>query len=111
MNKKSTVTLISAVFAGAPLVTMAADFVPPPPPSPALTFSINGIIGSIFGLIWPIVAAYVIFMFVMAGIEYFKGKHEDANQKVIWGSVGVVVILLAWSAITIIRGSLNLPAS
>ena len=67
----------------------------------------NYIISVFLSLLWIIAAAFVVIMFVIAGFKFLTAQGEqskvaEARQAVIWGLVGVVVIVLAWSVVAFI---------
>src|SRR3989344_3977501 len=70
---------------------------------------ISAILGKIFTfIIWPVVIAFVIIMFIMAGFMFLTangepGKLSLARSSLAWGVVGVIVILVSFSVIATIR--------
>ena len=93
-----------------PAVMLA--FNPGPIPNAAPGLSINDLVDVVFAILWPIAVAFFIVMFVIAAFRFFtaQGKAEDvaaARQFVIWGIVGVVVALIAWSIPFIVRNTLS----
>ena len=111
MNKKSIIVLASVALLAMPLVSLAgpSTFNPGGVPQ-TLNITLNALIALIFDFIWPIVAAFTIIMFLVAGFQFFTaqgdpGKLDSARQFVIWGAVGMVVVLLAFSIPLIIRNA------
>ena len=107
MNKK--IIAMSIVVLLTPLAALA--YTSPPPPG-TFNGNIDAIIGAIFNVFWPIVVAFVIVMFTIAGFKFMTaqgdaGRIADARNAVIWGVAGVGVILLAWSILAIVSTSLG----
>ena len=109
MNKKiiaSTVTVLLTL----PAVMLAFDPGTVPNAAPGLT--INTLVDIIFSILWPVAVAFFIIMFVIAAFQFFTaqgdpGKVGSARQFVIWGIVGVVIALLAWSIPFIVRNTIG----
>ena len=105
MNKKLIITSVTAVLLALPLAGLA--FQPDPIPNNIL-ITPNAIISGLFNFIWPGTVAFIVIMFIVAGFQFLTahgepGKLDLARKSVLWGVVGVVVILLAFSIITITR--------
>jgi|SRR3989344_190432 len=110
MNKKLILASVSTVLLTLPVVMLAFD--PGPIPNAAPTLNINQIIDIIFSIIWPVAVAFFIIMFVLAAFAFFNAKGDatavaGARNFVIWGVVGVVVALIAWSIPFIVRNTLG----
>lgn len=110
MNKKliasSVLTLLTL-----PAVILAV-FNPGPTPNTVNTLSINALIGVIFDIIWPIAVAFFIIMFIIAAFRFGTAggdpaKVAEARNFVIYGAVGVVVALLAFSIPFVVKNLLN----
>ena len=76
--------------------------------APAPNVLISKIILIVKSILWSVSIAFVIIMFTLAGFKYLTaqgdpGKVNEAHKAVIWGTVGVSVIVLAWSMVTIIK--------
>ena len=59
-------------------------------------------------LIWPVTIAIIILSFMYAGILFLTGKGDPAKISiaklaVLWGTIGVAVILLSFSIIRFVR--------
>lgn len=105
MNKKAIVSALGALLA-LPFTALALNF--PAVPQGGAIISPATIITNVFNFMWPVIVAVIIIAFITAGFEYLnaKGKPEEisrANRTVIWGIVGIVVILLAFSIISIVQ--------
>ena len=94
-----------------PMVAFA-QFQPGNYPSSNGGLNIVGLVDIIFNILWPIAVAFFIIMFVLAAFQFAAARGEPetvgkARQSVIWGAVGVVVALLAWSIPFILRTQLG----
>lgn len=106
MNKK-LISLSASVVLLLPALVLA--FIPGPIPNPVSGLSVNQLVDVIFSILWPVAVAFFIIMFVIAGFLFATAqgdpeKVKQARQAVIWGVVGVLVALLAWSIVVVIRG-------
>ena len=106
MNKKSIIVLASVALLAMPLVSLAG-FNPGAVPS-SLNYNLNQLIDLIFSIVWPLFLAAAVIMFVVAALKFFAaqgdpGETNTARMFVIWGVVGMVVALLAWSIPLIMR--------
>jgi hypothetical protein len=109
MNKKTIATVVALM--ALPLVSMAA-FNAGPVPNAVPGLTINTLIDTVFSILWPVAVAFFIIMFMVAAFLFFSArgsaeKVEEARQFVIWGVVGVVVALLAFSIPFIVRNTLG----
>jgi len=89
------------------LPSVGLAFVPDAIPN-NIAISVTSVINGLFNVIWPVVVAVIIIMFIYAGVMFLvaqgdPGKVATARLAVIWGMAGVTVILLAFSIITIVR--------
>lgn len=110
MNKKLIALSASALSLALPMIALAADFVPPPQPA-QVAFSLNTIVGIILGIFWLIIAAFVIISFILAGVIFITAQGDPtkiatARTAVIYGAVGILVILLSYSILLIVRTQL-----
>ncbi len=110
MNKKLIAFSASALLLALPLVTMA--FSAGPQPNQVAGLNINTLIDIVFSIIWPIVVAFAIIMFILAAFMFFNAqgdpeKVKSARDAVLWGVVGMVVALLAFSIPYIVRNTLG----
>ena len=109
MNKKIIVSLASATLLALPAVILAFNAGSVPNSLPNL--NVGDLADIIFGILWPIAVVFFVVMFILAAFRFFTagGKPEDvaiARQYVIYGAVGVVVALLAFSIPFIIRNQI-----
>ena len=110
MNKKLIIALSAVSLMAMPLAAMAA-FDPGGTPN-SVNLNIVQIINIILNFMWPIFAGFAVIMFLVAGFIFLTasgdpGKVETARQAVLWGVVGVVVGLIAFSIPLIIRQTLG----
>lgn len=73
-----------------------------------LVFVMNGILG----FIWPIFVGFAIIAFIVAGFLFLTangdgGKIKTARDAVIWGTVGIVVGILAFSIPWVVGNTLG----
>ena len=106
MNKKIVASSVSAVLMALPALMFA--FNPGPVPSTATGLNIGSLIDILFSILWPIAVAFFIVMFGLAAFLFATAqgdpiKTKQARDAVIYGAIGVVVALLAWSIVFIIR--------
>lgn len=110
MNKKLISASLSAALLTLPALVLA--FNPGPIPNPAPGLSVNDLVDLVFSILWPIAVAFFIVMFVIAAFMFFTAQGDPEKIKVarsfvIWGVVGVVIALLAWSIPFIVRNTLG----
>ena len=110
MNKRIIAISATAVLLAMPLVGLA--FTPGNIPNQVPGLSINDLIDIIFSIIWPVVVAFAIIMFILAAFMFFSAQGDpekvlQARNAVIWGVVGMVVALLAFSIPFIVRNTLG----
>ncbi len=111
MNKKIATLVSFAACLALPLVTLAA-FNPGATPV-GFSGSISSIIGLVLDFLWPIFAGFAVIMFLIAGFLFLSSqgdpaKVQAARQAVLWGIIGVVVGLLAFSIPFIVRQTIGL---
>ncbi len=110
MNKKIVAIATTAMLLAMPLVSLA--FTPGNIPNQVPGLSVNNLIDIIFSIIWPVVVAFAIIMFILAAFMFFSAQGDpekvtNARNAVLWGVVGMVVALLAFSIPFIVRNTLN----
>ena len=109
------VLLLSLTVLTATQTTLAA--LPGPPAIGGLAgglLSFQNLIVNILNLVWYIFIAVSVIMFVVAGIQFLTAQGEPskintARQSVIWGTAGIVVALIAFSAVVMIKAILGIP--
>lgn len=93
----------------APLFASAINFPNPPANSFVPTpLSIIALINRLFYFIWPIVVAAVIILFMYGGFQFLTARGDEtklskARLSVMWGVIGVGVIILSFSIIYILE--------
>jgi len=110
MNKKLAWLSLVPLLA-LPVVGLAFDVLTVPEPR-VVNVNVVGLVNLIFNFVWPIVVAVVIVLFILAGFIFLTAQGEpnkvaQARLAVVWGIVGVAVIILAYSIISIVRTQLN----
>ena len=110
INKKLIISSAVTVLLALPSLILAFDAGAPPNEIPSL--SVNGIIEVIFSIIWPIAVAFFIIMFLLAAFMFATAQGDPegikkARSAVIWGVVGVVVALIAFSIPAIVRNTIG----
>ena len=101
MNKK--IFIILAVACLVILPSMASALAEPTLPTPISgTNSFWPLIEKILNFIWPIFIGVAVIMFIVAGFLFLTsngepGKLTNAKNAVIWGVIGVIVGILAFS--------------
>lgn len=106
MNKKLLIAYATTTLLALPIIALGFDAGPVPEPIGGL--SIGGLIDVVFGIIWPIFVAFAIVMFIIAAFLFFTAQGDpekvaQARQFVIWGVVGIVVAVIAFSIPFVIR--------
>ncbi len=105
MNKKIILSSSLAVL----LIIPTLIFAQPVPTLPGTyTGSIWGLIQIVLDILWKIAVAFFIIMFILAGFMFATAqgdaeKVKTARGAVIWGAVGIVVALLAFSIVQILK--------
>jgi hypothetical protein len=66
------------------------------------------LIEAILNILWPITVAVVIAMFMWAGVQFLLAQGDPAKiavarQSLIWGFVGIIVIILAISIVAALQ--------
>jgi|SRR3989344_7272746 len=103
MSKKITALFYAVVFMVFPGVAFAI---------PSAVGSLVDIMQRILGFIWPIFLGFAIIMFIVAGFLFLTAQGESSKLKlardsVIYGVVGVIVGILAFSIPLIIGNTLG----
>ncbi|OGZ78143.1 MAG: hypothetical protein A2358_02220 [Candidatus Staskawiczbacteria bacterium RIFOXYB1_FULL_37_44] len=113
MNKTQKIILSLAIL-GIAVLPFAALAINDPNagsnPTGSGAINLGGLITAILGKLWIIFGALAVIMFVYAGILFMTAqgapeKVSAARQAFLWGVVGVVVGIIAFSIVTIV-GSL-----
>ena len=110
MNKKLLTSSAVTVLLALPSVILA--FTPGNVPNQVPGLSINDLVDVLFNIMWPVAVAFFIIMFLLAAFQFVgsqgdPAKVQTARQFVIWGVVGVVVALIAFSIPFIVRNTLG----
>ena len=110
MNKKIIALVSSVSLIALPLVAMA-DINPGPAPDQQ-NISVTQIVNLVLNFIWPLFVGFAVIMFLIAGFVFLTSqgdpaKVQVARQAVLWGVVGVVIGVIAFSIPFIIRSTLG----
>ena len=112
MNKKLAFISTLAVLLTFPIISLAYTG-PSQPQNGKIVLDPSTIIDGVFAFIWPIVTAIVVIMFIAAGFLFLTaqgdpGKAAAGRQAVIYGVVGVIVILLGFSIVQTLKYFLSI---
>ena len=110
MNKKIIAASTLAALLASPAFILA--FSPGNIPNTVNTLTVGSLVDIIFSILWPIAVAFFIIMFILAAFQFATaqgdpGKLQAARSSVIFGVVGVVVALVAWSLVAIVRNMIG----
>lgn len=88
-----------------------AAWTPPTEPGDA-GIDMAKIMGSIITFVWQFFAGLAVIMFIVAGVQFLSStgdpaKITQARNAFIWGVVGVVVAIVAFSIVTILLGEIQ----
>lgn len=106
MNKKLVTLAVSVALSALPLFAFAVPVISQPNIVPGAT--VWTLLDSIMALIWPIMAATAIIMFVIAAFLFLTSngdptKVASARASVIWGAVGLAVAIVSFTIPYIVR--------
>ena len=107
MNKKLVAAVSVAALLVLPLAALA-DLPPVQAPAPNITLSPIGIVNVVLNFLWPIFIGVAVLMFLIAAFMFLfaRGNAEQvaaARQALLWGVIGIVVGILAFSIPFVIR--------
>ncbi len=105
INKKLIIPSVITLLALPVAVLAAINF---NPPSGNAVVQPAVVVVAILNFIWPIIVGITVIMFLVAGIMFMSaqgepGKLQAARSMVIYGIVGIIVTLLAFSIIGIVQ--------
>lgn len=104
--KKKLIVLFALAILLIPIVSFG--LVVPKLAKEGIEIDLVRIISELLGnIIWPIIVAVTVIMFLVAGFKFLTAqgapdKLKEAKSAVIWGIAGVVVIVLSFSIIKIV---------
>ena len=104
--KKIIISSASIIMLASPALILA--FNPGSVPTSLSSLSVNALVDLLFSILWPVAVAFFIVMFVLAGFLFATARGDaeqvkKARDAVIYGAVGVVVALLAFSVVFVLR--------
>ena len=117
MNKRNlSIIVLSGILSVLPAISFAV-FDPGQTPglpegtTPQTVF--NSVADQITRGLWEVFALLAVIMFVLAGVSFMTAQGDPEKVKLaraefMWGVVGVVVSILAFSMVTIIRNVLKI---
>jgi hypothetical protein len=110
MNKKILILFLIGILI-LPVSTIYAQWEPPSMPTGEIT-ELSGLLAAVVNVVWMIFAALGVIMIVIAGILFLTAngdpaKLTTARSAFIWGSIGIVVGIVAFSITAIIAGQLQ----
>lgn len=94
----------------APITIYAINYDPPGVVDP--TNGIQNIMNGIISFLWQFFVGLAVIMFIIAGILFLTSngapdKITQARNAFIWGVVGVIVAIVAFSIVAIISGAVT----
>lgn len=109
MNKKLsllTSTVLTALLTS-PVIAFAA-FNPIPEPNVVPGITVWDILNAVLGLVWPIMAAVAVIMFIIAAFLFLTSSGDPAKvgaarQSVVWAVAGLGIALISFSIPYIVR--------
>jgi len=110
MSKKIlSVLILSGVLAIFVMPLMASATSLTAPPATGGIADVATVIGKVFTPLWQLAAGLAVIMFIVAGILFLTsmgdpGKLATARAAVIWGVVGLIVAIIAFSIVNIVGG-------
>ena len=110
MNKKLALASALTILLTLPLISSAIAFTAQPGEA---NIDIIYVIQGLLTVTWWVFLGLVVILFIIAGIQFLTAqgdpaKLETARQFVIWAFAGVVVGVLAFSAIVIVRNTFRI---
>lgn len=106
MNKTQKIAFVALTATLLPMLALAQG-IPGVPAVPGQKVGdITGLIGNIVNKVWMVFAALAVIMFVFAGVKFLLAggnpeKIAEARTAALWGVIGVVVMILAFSIFNI----------
>ena len=102
-TKKIGLNLMVAGLTVLPFISLAATI---PGEPTAGSYSVGGIVSAIIDKVWVVFAGIALILFIWAGVRFLTAggdpeKIQEARQAALWGVVGVVVMVLAFSIFSI----------
>lgn len=109
MNRKIISSIVAITSLIVPFVAAGVEFGNPPV---GQALDIPTLLNRVLGIVWPVFIGFAIIMFIVAGFFFLKAQGEPAEVKtaqkaLLWGVVGVIVGILAFSIPFIVRGLLQ----
>lgn len=110
MSKKLAILFASTVLLASPLVILA-DINPGLAPD-FQNLSVTQIVNIVLNFIWPLFVGFAVIMFLVAGFMFLTAqgapeKIATARMSILWGVIGVVIGIIAFSIPFIVRNTLG----
>lgn len=107
--KKIILSLVTVSAVALPLLAMAA-FNPGSTPNPPT--DIGTIVNAVLNFVWILFVALAILSILFAGVLFLTSqgdpeKVKTARTAVLWGIVGIVVAIIAFSIVLIVRNTIG----
>ena len=107
MNKTQKIAFVALTIAVLPVLALAQGGIPGVPAIQTNKVGdITGLISNLVNKVWMVFAALAVIMFVYAGVKFLLAagnpeKIAEARTAALWGVIGVVVMILAFSIFNI----------
>jgi len=116
--KKKLAILSSIGLAFAPLLAFAAQNLPPSPCANVTPGTLQDVmcrIGNVLNTLIPVLIVLGVVYFVWGVVQYVMASEEEAKKKgrnrMIYGIIGLVVIVAMWGFVGIIQNSFGLSGT
>jgi hypothetical protein len=110
--KKSLTVLFSLVILLAPVLSFAAANNACDTAATGTLQNIICIIGDVFNTLIPILVVAGVALFILGVVQYVIANEEEAKKKgrnrMLWGIVGLVVIISMWGIVAVLTKTLDL---
>ena len=99
MNKKLIAFVSSAVLLALPVIALGVAL---PTSTPAQYLTLQSFFDVLFKVLWILFVAFAVIMFIIAGFLFLTANGDEAKigvarNAVLWGVVGVVMGIVAFS--------------
>ncbi len=111
MDKKTIIGSALMVLIALPGFVSAFDNINQP--SVMSGIQVRDLINVIFSIVWPTVIAFFVAMFLFASFQFSTAQGDEAKlliarKEIVWGLVGLVIAILAFSIPFIVKNLLNI---
>lgn len=82
--------------------------------NPGAETDLNGLIATIINMVFGVIGIIAVIMIIIGGVNYTMSqgdstKVQKAKNTILYGIIGLVVVLLAFAIVNFVLGSLNGP--